>query len=106
MSARKIAIWHQAGLIDADTRDRLLAFEAAHARPLALWAVFGIGALAIGLGLVSVVAANWQDIPAQLRLAVHLALIAGMLAALLLREANPLVERRPGGFGRRAIGGF
>jgi uncharacterized membrane protein len=88
MSARKIAIWHQAGLIDAGTRDRLLAYEASHARPLALWAVFGIGALAIGLGLVSVIAANWEDIPGQLRLAVHLALIIAALAALFLREAR------------------
>jgi uncharacterized membrane protein len=86
MSARKITTWHEAGLIDAATRDRLLAYEADHAHPLALWAVFGIGALAIGLGLVSVVAANWEDIPGQLRLAVHLALIAGALAALFLRE--------------------
>ncbi|MBI1403206.1 MAG: DUF2157 domain-containing protein [Porphyrobacter sp.] len=86
MSARKIAAWHDAGLIDADTRDRLLAHEAAHARPLALWAVFGIGALAIGLGLVSVIAANWEDIPGQLRLGVHLAAVAGALAALFWRE--------------------
>lgn len=86
MSTRKITTWYAAGLIDAATRDRLLAYEASHARPLALWAVFGIGALAIGLGLVSVVAANWEDIPGQLRLAVHLALIAGALAALFLRE--------------------
>lgn len=86
MSARKIATWHEAGLIDAETRDRLLAYETAHTRPLALWAVFGIGALAIGLGLVSVIAANWEDIPGQLRLAVHLALIAGALAALFLRQ--------------------
>lgn len=88
MSVGKIGAWHQAGLIDAETRDRLLAYEAAHARPLALWAVFGIGALAIGLGLVSVIAANWEAIPGQLRLAVHLALIIAMLAALLLREAR------------------
>jgi uncharacterized membrane protein len=86
MSVRKIAAWHEAGLIDAATRDRLVAHEAAHSRPLALWAVFGIGALAVGLGLVSVIAANWEDIPGQLRLAVHLALIAGMLAGLLLRD--------------------
>lgn len=86
MSARKIATWHDAGLIDAATRDRLLAYEASHARPLALWAVFGIGALAIGLGLVSVIAANWEDIPGLVRLGVHLALIIGALAALFLRE--------------------
>lgn len=94
MSARKIAAWHEAGLIDAGTRDRLLAYEAQHARPLALWAVFGIGALAIGLGLVSVIAANWEEIPGRLRLAVHLALIAGALAALFLREER-LAARSP-----------
>lgn len=86
MSARKIAAWHEAGLIDAATRDRLLAHEAVHARPLALWAVFGIGALAIGLGLVSVIAANWEDIPGLVRLGVHLVLIVAALAALFLRE--------------------
>ena len=86
MSARKIAAWHEAGLIDAATRDRLLAYETEHARPLALWAGFGIGALAIGLGLVSVIAANWEDIPGQVRLAVHLMLIIAALAALFLRE--------------------
>jgi uncharacterized membrane protein len=94
MSVGRIGAWHKAGLIDADTRDRLLAYEAAHARPLALWAVFGIGALAIGLGLVSVIAANWEAIPGELRLAVHLALIVAMLAALLLREAR-LAARSP-----------
>ncbi|WP_068863576.1 DUF2157 domain-containing protein [Erythrobacter dokdonensis] len=86
MSARKIAAWHAAGLIDAETRDRLLAYEADHARPLALWAVSGIGALAIGLGLVSVIAANWEEIPGQLRLGVHLALIVAALGALFARE--------------------
>jgi uncharacterized membrane protein len=72
----------------------LLAYETDHARPLALWAVFGIGALAIGLGLVSVIAANWEAIPGQLRLGVHLALIAGALAALFLREER-LAETSP-----------
>lgn len=94
MSARKIAEWHDAGLIDAATRDRLVAYEADHARPLLLWAVFGIGALAIGLGLVSVIAANWEDIPGLVRLAVHLALMAGLLALLFFREER-LAERSP-----------
>jgi len=94
MSARKIAEWHDAGLIDAATRDRLTVYEAAHARPLLLWAVWGIGALAIGLGFVSVVAANWEDIPGLVRLAVHLALIAGLLGLVFLRD-DRLAERSP-----------
>ena len=94
MSARRIAHWHEAGIIDAATRDRLLAYEDAHARPLLLWAVWGIGALAIGLGFVSVVAANWEDIPGLVRLGVHLALIAGLLALLFFRE-DRLAEGSP-----------
>lgn len=94
MSARKIAQWHDAGLIDAATRDRLLAYEADHARPLVLWAVWGVGALAIGLGFVSVVAANWEAIPGLVRLGVHLALIAGLMGLLFFR-ADRLAERSP-----------
>lgn len=94
MSARKITEWHDAGLIDTATHDRLVAYEAEHARPLVLWAVWGIGALAIGLGFVSVIAANWEDIPGVVRLAVHLALIGALLAALFFREAR-LAERSP-----------
>jgi uncharacterized membrane protein len=94
MSARRIAHWHEAGLIDAATRDRLLSYEARHARPLALWAVWGIGALTIGLGLVSVIAANWEAIPGVVRLAVHLALIALLLAVLFAREER-LAARSP-----------
>lgn len=94
MSARKIEIWHAAGLIDADTRAALLAYEEQNSRPLALWAVFGIGALAIGLGLISVVAANWEEVPGQLRLAIHLALLGGALGAVFFREKR-LIEASP-----------
>jgi hypothetical protein len=94
MSARRIEAWHKAGVIDAATRDRLLAYESENARPVALWAVFGIGALAIGLGLISVVAANWEEIPGLFRLSVHLALIAAGLAALATREEE-LAARSP-----------
>lgn len=94
MSARRIAHWHEAGIIDAATRDRLLAYEEAHARPLLLWAVWGIGALAIGLGFVSVAAANWEDIPGLVRLGVHLALIAGLVGLVFFRE-DRLAEGLP-----------
>ncbi|MEM7688647.1 MAG: DUF2157 domain-containing protein [Pseudomonadota bacterium] len=88
MSARKIEIWHSAGLIDADTRAALLAFEEEHSRPLALWAVFGIGALAIGLGLISVVAANWEEVPGQVRLGLHLMVLGGVLGAVFVKEQS------------------
>lgn len=82
MATRKLRDWQEAGLIDAETAERIRAYEDSHARPLALWAVIGIAALAIGLGLVSIVAANWDAIPGMVRLAIHMALIAGGAAAL------------------------
>lgn len=80
MSERKIKAWQAAGLIDADTADRIRAWESSHARPIGLWAIIGLGALTIGLGVISVVAANWDAIPGTARLALH-------LAALLLIAA-------------------
>lgn len=85
MSSRKLLKWQDAGLIDAATRERIEAWEAEHSRPLALWAAIGIGALAIGLGVISVVAANWEEVPGQVRLALHLVLLAGLAGFIWLR---------------------
>ncbi|MFM5886320.1 MAG: DUF2157 domain-containing protein [Novosphingobium sp.] len=82
MNERKLSAWVEAGVIDPAAAARIRAFEGQHSRPLALWAVIGIGALAIVLGLISVVAANWDAIPAMLRLGVHLALLAGAAIAM------------------------
>lgn len=94
MSDRKLTAWEEAGLIDAATAARIRAWEAGHARPLGLWAAIGIAALAIGLGLMSLVAANWEAIPGGVRLSIHFLLIlAG--AALLWFKADDLAQRQP-----------
>lgn len=94
MSDRKLKAWESAGLIDAATADRIRAWEDEHRRPLGLWAVFGIAALAIGLGILSVVAANWDDIPGVVRLALHFALMAG-LALWLWLKGERMAEAMP-----------
>jgi uncharacterized membrane protein len=78
MSERKLKAWQAAGLIDADTASRISAWEAAHSRPIGIWAIVGLGALTIGLGLVSIVAANWDAIPGTARLAIHMVLMAAL----------------------------
>ncbi|QNA85005.1 DUF2157 domain-containing protein [Sphingomonas sp. So64.6b] len=85
MSERKLKAWQQAGLIDADTAARIQAWESTHTRPLGVWAMVGLGALAIGLGIVSVVASNWDAIPGEVRLGLHFALMAGVAALLWWR---------------------
>lgn len=82
MSERKLRAWQAAGVIDADTAQRIRAWEADNGRPLVLWAVIGIAVLSIALGLISVVAANWEDIPVLVRLGTHFALLAAAAFAL------------------------
>jgi uncharacterized membrane protein len=94
MGEGKLKAWESAGLIDSETATRIRAWEAEHARPLALWAVFGIAALAIGLGILSVVAANWDEIPGVVRLALHFALMAG-IAGYLWLKGDQLAGRQP-----------
>ena len=85
MSARKLNAWESAGLIDAETASRIRSWEAENSRPLAMWAIIGLGALTIGLGLISVVVANWDKVLGEVRLAVHLAALAAMLVAVWRR---------------------
>ena len=96
MSERKLQAWLAAGVIDADTASRIRAWDAQHSRPLALWAVIGIGALAIGLGVVSLVAANWDAVPEMVRLAVHFAVMAALGGFIALR-GDPLERANPWG---------
>jgi uncharacterized membrane protein len=82
LSDRKLNKWLDAGLIDAETAQRIRQYEADRSRPLGLWSLIGLGALAIGLGIVSVVAANWDDIPGMVRLTIHSLLIITVAAAI------------------------
>src|SRR5258708_24838043 len=74
--------WRGAGLIDDGAVARISAWEATHRRPVWLWALSGVGALAIGLGVVAVVAANWEEIPAVVKLTGDL-LLTGLCAAFV-----------------------
>lgn len=79
----KLAQWQQAGIIDSEIAARILAHEAraqaqAGGRPYLLYAVLGLGALSLCIGLISVVAANWDGIPAGAKLALDLLLLLGL----------------------------
>jgi uncharacterized membrane protein len=87
MSLRKLKVWEAAGLVDAATAARIRDWESTHASPVAMRAVIGIAVLAIGLGLISVVAANWDAVAGVARLGIHFALMVG-LAVWLWRKSG------------------
>ena len=60
---RKLARWESAGLIDGATRARIRDFEQSERAPIALYALGVLGAGTLALGILSVIAANWDGIP-------------------------------------------
>src|SRR5438132_8960513 len=56
---RQVQRWQEAGIIDATTAERIIAHERRASRPVLLLAIGGLGAFTIGVGLISVIAANW-----------------------------------------------
>lgn len=78
--------WQMAEVIDAATAQRIAAYEESKHGFRFSTAMFGLGGLAIVLGLAAVVASNWDAIPAAAKLAAHgalnVALTAGVLYAI------------------------
>ncbi len=67
----KLRDWQKAGLITPEVAARIAEYEDEQARPLVLWAVVGLGCLALALGIVTIVKANWDVIPDAVKLASH-----------------------------------
>ncbi len=77
---RELAAWRAEGLVDEDTARRLAAryqFDHEEGRSLATLAVYLLGVLLIGGGVLSLVAWNWAALPA----AAKLLLIGSAMAA-------------------------
>lgn len=79
---KKLEQWQQAGFIDAITADNISEYEKQSAKPIALWAFGGLGAFAIILGLVSIVASNWMAVSDEMKLAADLILCLGIAFAV------------------------
>ena len=71
---RPVQRWQEVGIIDATTAERIIAHERRSSRPVLLLAIGGLGAFTIGVGLISVIAANWGDIPRLVKLLAMLGL--------------------------------
>jgi uncharacterized membrane protein len=81
--ARKLAEWHAAGLISAEDANKILAHEGQQTRPYLLYAIGGLGALTIALGVIAIIASNWESIPGRVKLAIDIILAAGLAAGIV-----------------------
>jgi uncharacterized membrane protein len=85
---RKLARWREVGLIDDATSARIAAFEDDQRKPIGLYALAVLGGGTVALGMVSIVAANWDAIPASVKLGCDL-----LIGALLAAATYLVVER-------------
>lgn len=83
--SKKLVEWQQANLLTAQQVDAIRHYEDNQPGATAfLWryGLLGLGLLTIAIGLVAIVASNWNGIPAALKLGVHVTLnlgIAGLM---------------------------
>jgi uncharacterized membrane protein len=81
--------WKDAELISSAQVERILEFEKQRARPALLYAVAGLAGLAVAIGLVSIVASNWDLMPGRMKL------VLDMLVVMLLGQAVVYLKTRP-----------
>lgn len=82
--ATKLEEWQAAGLIDGASATAIQSHEDGRQRPVAAFTVVALGLLALALGILSLVAANWDELSATFKLAVSIALTAAAAIATLL----------------------
>ena len=78
---RKLSSWVEAGVIDEATRERIAAHELAQRKPYALYAMLVVGGGTVALGVVSVIASNWDSISGGVKLTGDVVLALTLAAA-------------------------
>lgn len=67
--------WQKAGLITEAQVQEILDYEQGHRPSYALYGFLGLGTLAIAIGIVSLIAFNWDEISGAVKLGVDFALL-------------------------------
>lgn len=88
---QKLAEWQEAGLITAETAERIRLHEGerhTHQRPYLLYALGSLGALAVASGVVALIASNWDAIAPGTKLGLDLLLVASVSAGIVRADAK------------------
>jgi uncharacterized membrane protein len=87
---KKIASWVAQGLIAPEQAERILAYESrVPERPWTLYGIAGVGVTALVTGIISVIAANWNDITPWVKLSCYFLLQGGVGYGFLRSATRP-----------------
>lgn len=87
--AHKLSRWQEAGLISIDQASSIREFERARKSGRFMRGMVGAALFAILCGILSIVAANWMDIPGGVKIITH-GLINFIAALCIWRATEPL----------------
>ena len=85
--------WVAAGIVSSQQANDIILFEAQKKKPIGIITTVSLGILAIGLGIVSIVASNWDLIPKHLKLASFFAIyVSSAFAQVALYHKKPVIS--------------
>lgn len=76
---KKIEEWVRADLLNREAADAILVYE--DGKPAGSWILSGfliLGAVTVGIGIISLIAANWESIPPSVKLAADFLLLSAL----------------------------
>lgn len=87
---KKLERWQQAGLLTPNQTAAILAFETQHPQRSNWWlySFMILGAAIIGLGVISLIAANWAEIPDSVKLGADFLLLAILAFGIFQQYPN------------------
>ena len=78
---KKLSLWEEKSLISAEQKQKILDFEEANKKPALLIGLSLLGVFVILLGVISIIAANWEYLSASVKLTADFVLFAGIIFA-------------------------
>ena len=88
---KKLQIWEQQGFINGDQHDAILAFGQGEKQNNNWWlySLIILGSAIIGLGIISLIAANWEQIPNSIKLGTDFLLLSVLAIVIFWQKQQP-----------------
>lgn len=86
---KKLAAWKQQGLINPIQADGIARYEAAQPNsPWMLYSFIALGSTVIGIGVISLVTANWAEIPNMVKLGSALFILLALAGSIFYTQGQ------------------
>jgi len=85
---KKINSWLRAEIIDKDTAANIRQFESKSGRNGVFFVLSSLGGLAMGAGVIALVASNWDFLPSWIKLAVDILIMVALSFGIIWSDAT------------------